>query len=193
MASQELLPTRAPPEKTEWLLPDTNRTWPHPGWTPDRMALVATAAANASDPATNQTYASAFVLVTGLVALVLGILAVMIFDLDAKGVRIASAVPTGLPTPGLPDISLSDLPCLITGAVSIVFLAEGESLGAARASAAKNRHEIAADQELIARDAANLSAGLFQGFTVDATASHLSPPSTKPAPARSFPPIVTPS
>lgn len=107
----------------------------------------------------------------GLVALVLGILAVTIFNLDQYGVSIVGAIPTGLPAPGLPDISLSDLPYLITGAVGIVFLAVGESLGGARAFAARYRYEIDPDQELIALGAANLSAGLFQGFAVDASLS----------------------
>jgi sulfate permease, SulP family len=107
----------------------------------------------------------------GLVALVLGILAVTIFDLDQQGVSIVGAIPTGLPMPGLPSISLTDLPYLITSAVGIVFLAVGESLGSARAFAARYRYEINPDQELIALGAANLSAGLFQGFTVDASLS----------------------
>ena len=107
----------------------------------------------------------------GLVALVVGILAVTIFDLDQQGVSIVGAIPTGLPTPGLPGISLTDIPYLITGAVGIVFLAVGESLGSARAFAVKYRYEINPDQELIALGAANLSAGLFQGFTVDASLS----------------------
>ena len=107
----------------------------------------------------------------GLVALVLGILAVTIFDLDQQGVSIVGVIPTGLPMPGLPKISLTDLPYLITGAVGIVFLAVGESLGSARAFAARYRYEINPDQELIALGAANLGAGLFQGFTVDASLS----------------------
>jgi SulP family sulfate permease len=108
---------------------------------------------------------------SGLVALVLGILAVSIFNLDQYGVSIVGAIPTGLPTPGLPQISLGDLSYLITGALGIVFLAVGESLGSARAFAAKHRYEINPDQELIALGAANLSAGLFRGFTVDASLS----------------------
>jgi len=107
----------------------------------------------------------------GLVVLVLGILAVAIFDLDQRGVSIVGAIPTGLPAPGLPHISLTDLPYLITGAVGIVFLAVGESLGSARAFAARYRYEIDPDQELIALGVANLNAGLFQGFTVDASLS----------------------
>jgi len=107
----------------------------------------------------------------GLVVLVVGILAVTLFNLDEKGVSIVGAIPTGLPKPGLPQFSVTDLPYLITGAVGIVFLAVGESLGSARAFAAKYRYEIDPDQELIALGAANISAGLFQGFTVDASLS----------------------
>jgi SulP family sulfate permease len=44
-------------------------------------------------------------------------------------------------------------------------------LGAARSFAAKHRYEVNPDQELIALGAANISAGLFQGFTVDASLS----------------------
>ena len=108
---------------------------------------------------------------SGLVALVLGILAVSIFNLDEYGVSIVGAIPTGLPAPGLPQVSLGDLPYLITGAIGIVFLAVGESLGSARSFAAKHRYEINPDQELIALGTANISAGLFQGFTVDASLS----------------------
>ena len=101
----------------------------------------------------------------------LGILAVSIFNLDAYGVSIVGDIPTGLPTPGLPQISITDLAYLVAGAVGIVFLAVGESLGSARSFAAKHRYEINPDQELIALGAANISAGLFQGFTVDASLS----------------------
>jgi high affinity sulfate transporter 1 len=108
---------------------------------------------------------------SGLVALVLGILAVSIFNLDEYGVSIVGEIPTGLPAPGLPQVALADLPYLIAGALGIVFLAVGESLGGARSFAAKHRYEINPDQELIALGAANINAGLFQGFTVDASLS----------------------
>jgi MFS superfamily sulfate permease-like transporter len=63
------------------------------------------------------------------------------------------------------------LALLVASAGGIVFLAVGESVGTARAFAAKHHYEIEPNQELIALGAANLSAGLFQGFTVDASLS----------------------
>jgi high affinity sulfate transporter 1 len=106
-----------------------------------------------------------------LVALVLGILAVEAFDLAAQGVSVVGEIQTGIPIPGLPNISILDLPFLAAGAAGIVFLAVGESLGAGRAFAARHKYEIDADQELLALGAANLSTGLFGGFTVDASLS----------------------
>jgi SulP family sulfate permease len=106
-----------------------------------------------------------------LVALVLGILAVVAFDLTVHGVSVVGEIETGIPLPGIPPISILDIPFLAAGAAGIVFLAVGESLGAARAFAARHRYEIDADQELVALGAANLSTGLFGGFTVDASLS----------------------
>jgi SulP family sulfate permease len=106
-----------------------------------------------------------------LIALVLGIAAVAAFDLTEHGVAIVGPIATVMPKPGIPAISLFDIPFLAAGAAGIVFLAVGESLGAARAFAIRHRYEIDADQELIGLGAANLSSGLFGGFTVDASLS----------------------
>jgi len=73
--------------------------------------------------------------------------------------------------PGLPSISLADIPYLITAQSASSSWPWVKSLGSARAFAAKYRYEINPDQELIALGAANFSAGLFQGFTVDASLS----------------------
>jgi SulP family sulfate permease len=106
-----------------------------------------------------------------LIALILGIVAVSAFDLTVHGVSVVGTVATGLPHVGLPEVSLLDLPYLAIGAAGIVFLAVGESVGAARSFAARHRYEIDADQELIGLGAANLSAGFFGGFIVDASLS----------------------
>ena len=106
-----------------------------------------------------------------LVAVVLGILAVSVFDLELHGVDVVGFVPTGVPTPSLPDVGLLDLPFLAAGASGIVFLAVAESVGAARSIAARERYEIDADQELIGLGAANVSSSVFGGFAVDVSFS----------------------
>ncbi len=106
-----------------------------------------------------------------LVALVAGILAVSIFDLEQYGVSIVGTIPAGFPAPGLPHVGITTIPFLLAGAIGIVFIAIGESLGIAREYAARHHYEINPDQELIALGSANFSSGLFQGATVDATLS----------------------
>ena len=106
-----------------------------------------------------------------LVALVVGIVAVSVFDLKDHGVSVVGLVPTGIALPGLPNVPLSAIPFLVLGAAGIVFLAVGESIGAGRSYATRYHYEIDPDQELIGLGAANLLSGLFGGFTVDASLS----------------------
>jgi SulP family sulfate permease len=106
-----------------------------------------------------------------LVALVLGIVAVPVLGLEDYGVAVVGEIATGLPLPSLPRIPLSDVPFLIVGAAGIVFLAVGESIGTARAYAAKHGDRIDVDQELLALGASNLASGMFGGFVADASVS----------------------
>ena len=106
-----------------------------------------------------------------LIVLILGIAASTVFDLQAYGVTVVGSLPTGLPGVSLPSIGLTDLPFLAAGAAGIVFLAVGESLGAARAFATRHGYEIDPDQELVALGGANIASGLFGGFTTDASLS----------------------
>jgi len=106
-----------------------------------------------------------------LVALIVGIAASSALDLAAHGVATVGAVSTGLPGISLPAVGLSDLTFLAAGAAGIVFLAVGESLGAGRSFAMRHGYELDPDQELIGLGAANISAGLLGGFSVDASLS----------------------
>jgi sulfate permease, SulP family len=106
-----------------------------------------------------------------LAALILGIAAVVAFDLAGRGVAVVGEVATLMPSIGLPDVGIGDLAYLLTGAVGIVFLAVGESLGSARSFAARHHYEIDSDQELVALGASNTASGLFGGFIVDASLS----------------------
>jgi SulP family sulfate permease len=108
-----------------------------------------------------------------LVALILGIVVTSYFDLNALyGVSIVGNIPSGMPAPVFPFVSLEMIPVLIAGAAGIVFLAVGETLGTARTFAAKYHYEVDADQELLAMGAANISSGMFQGITIDMSLSN---------------------
>jgi high affinity sulfate transporter 1 len=107
-----------------------------------------------------------------LVALILGILVTSYFDLNTlHGVSVVGDIPTGMPSPKFPFVSLEMIPVLIAGAAGIVFLAVGETLGTGRAFAAKYHYDVDADQELLAMGAANISSGFFQGITIDMSLS----------------------
>ena len=107
-----------------------------------------------------------------LVALMLGTALSALLQLNALyGVSVVGVIPTGMASFAIPIINLSAIPVLVVGAVGIVFLAVGETLGTGRAFAAKYHYEVDADQELLAMGAANVSSGLFQGITIDMSLS----------------------
>jgi SulP family sulfate permease len=94
-----------------------------------------------------------------------------VLNLESYGVGVVGEVATGVPLPSLPFVPLGTIPYLVLGGAGLMFLAVGESIGSARTFAARHRYEIDPDQELLALGAANLSAGMFGGFTSDASLS----------------------
>ena len=106
-----------------------------------------------------------------LVAVVLGIAVVAIFNLDEVGVTIVGEVPTGLPPIGLPDITVDQLGTVIAGAIGIVLVGFSETLAAGRLYATKYHYDVSTDQEMIAEGAANAFSGLISGFGVNGSLS----------------------
>ncbi len=92
-------------------------------------------------------------------------------DFSAHGIAVISDVPRGLPTPTIPDIGLGEVSALSGGALALALVALAESIGAARSLAAQRGYEIDPNQELVALGAANVGAGLLQGFPADASLS----------------------
>jgi SulP family sulfate permease len=106
-----------------------------------------------------------------LAVFVLALLAAVAFDLEALGVQTIGNLPSGLPHVAFPVVSRADLRDLFPGAVGIALLTFPEGILLARAFAAKNRYEVRPERELLALAAANLAAGIFQGFPVGASQS----------------------
>jgi sulfate permease, SulP family len=106
-----------------------------------------------------------------LVVLVAGIAVSVVFDLSARGVEVVGEIPAGLAGPRLPDVGLEDLLLLIPGAIGIALINFAEAIGPARDFASRHRYDIDADQELVALGAANVGAGLFQGFSIGSSLS----------------------
>jgi high affinity sulfate transporter 1 len=106
-----------------------------------------------------------------LITVIVSIALVSILDLEAEGVAVVGDIPTGLPTPDLPRVGLGDLWQLLPGAGGIAIVAFAESNATASSLAAKHKEKVDPNQDLIAIGSANLGAGLFQGFAVDASLS----------------------
>ena len=106
-----------------------------------------------------------------LVTLLFGIAVSVLFNLEALGVHVVGAIPAGLTTPRIPPLALSQWLILVPGALGIVLVAFAEAIGPAREFAASHDHAIDEDQEMIGLGAANLGAGLFQGFSIGSSLS----------------------
>ncbi|MGW1323428.1 SulP family inorganic anion transporter [Streptomyces antibioticus] len=106
-----------------------------------------------------------------LVMVVLAIAATAAFDLGGRGVHLVGQLPEGFPPFTLPDVRLSDLAPLSVGALGIALVSLADTISNASAFAARTGQEVRGNQEMAGVGAANLAAGLFQGFPVSASGS----------------------
>ena len=107
-----------------------------------------------------------------LVAVIAGIVAVDLFDLEAKGVAIVGPIDGGLPSLGLPaGLGITDYLAAAGPAAGIMLVGFAEGLGAARSYAAREHEEIVPNRELIGLGAANVGAGLVTGMVVNGSLS----------------------
>jgi sulfate permease, SulP family len=106
-----------------------------------------------------------------LVAVLLGIAAVAVLDLDAHGVAIVGQIDSGLPALGPPDVAASDYLKLAAAAAGVMLVGFAEGLGAAKTYAARHHYEVDANRELLGLGAANLGSGLSSGMVVNGSLS----------------------
>jgi SulP family sulfate permease len=104
-----------------------------------------------------------------IVVIALGISVAL--GIEVYGVKVIGHVPSGLPLPRLPPVTMGDLRELLPGALGVALLTFPDSVLLARAFAVKNRYEIRPTQELRALAASNFASGLFQGFSVGGSQS----------------------
>ncbi len=106
-----------------------------------------------------------------LVAVVVSILAVNVFNLTAHGVQVIGALPQGFPGPSIPLVDPSALPLLLAASVGISLVAIGDTVATSTSFAARRGYEVESNQELAGIGGANLLAALFQGFPVSTSGS----------------------
>ena len=101
-----------------------------------------------------------------LLVVILAIIAMSISGLPEQGVKVVGEIPQGLPVFGLPQWTLNDVNNLLPLALACLLLSYIEGISTARSFAIKHSYAISAEQELLAIGAANLVAGLGQGYPV---------------------------
>jgi high affinity sulfate transporter 1 len=106
-----------------------------------------------------------------LAAVVLAIGASVLFDLEQHGVKLVGTLPQGFPPLTLPRVEVSDVALLIGGALGIAVVALADTIATASAFAERTGQEFDGSQEMIGIGAANIAAGLFQGFPVSTSGS----------------------
>jgi high affinity sulfate transporter 1 len=106
-----------------------------------------------------------------LIMVLLAIAATSVFSLADHGVSLVGVLPKGFPPLTIPNVRLADLGPLFAGALGIALVSLADTISTASAFAARTGQEVRGNGEMIGIGAANLAAGLFQGFPVSTSGS----------------------
>ena len=106
-----------------------------------------------------------------VIAALLSIAAVALFDLVDRGVSIVGDIPAGLPPFTLPEFSLDDIPTLLGGAFAVALVSFADTGALSTATALKSGVRVDPNSEIKALGAANILSGVFQGFPTSASSS----------------------
>src|SRR5262252_1955010 len=106
-----------------------------------------------------------------LIMVVLAIAATTVFSLAEHGVSLVGVLPKGFPPLTIPHVRVADLAPLFGGALGIALVSLTDTISTSSAFAARTGQEVNGNGEMVGIGAANLAAGLFQGFPVSTSGS----------------------
>src|ERR1041385_1828519 len=107
-----------------------------------------------------------------LLAVIAATIVVGVMNLDVTaGVKVLGPLPQGLPSLALPIIDFAHLDDVIIGGCAVAMVAFADTSVLSRTYAARMRTPVDPNQEMIGLGAANLAAGLFQGFPISSSSS----------------------
>ena len=111
--------------------------------------------------------------VPALLVAVLGATAVVaLFDLDAWAqVAVLGSLPQGLPVFAIPWLTAADIEPVLIGGLAVALVSFADTSVLSRTYAARTRTRVDSNQEMVGLGAANLAAGLFQGFPISSSSS----------------------
>lgn len=109
-------------------------------------------------------------------AILIAVLAAMLIadwlDLATRfGVKVLGPVPQGLPGLALPWLGSADIVPILGGGFVVAVVAFADTSVLSRTFASLTGKRVDANQEMIGLGAANLAAGLFQGFPISSSSS----------------------
>jgi high affinity sulfate transporter 1 len=102
-----------------------------------------------------------------LLAVVGSIVASSALDLSSHGVTVLGTVPSGLPSLGVPDVALDDIPPLVGIAFALFIVILAQSAATSRAYATRYADRFSENTDLVGLSVANVSAGLSGTFVVN--------------------------
>ena len=91
--------------------------------------------------------------------------------LELAPLSVVGTLPQGLPAFRLPIVSLNDCREMLGGSIAIALVAFADTSVLSRVYSQRIGHTVDANKELVSLGIANLTTGLFQGFSVSASAS----------------------
>ena len=108
-----------------------------------------------------------------LIAVILGILATLAFDLGDRGVQLIAEVPSGLPAVVFPDFDYiaDNFATIIAGAVGLLLIGFSVTTAAVRDYATKHNYRVDINEELLAQGVSNVSSAFVQGVFVNGSLS----------------------
>ncbi len=89
----------------------------------------------------------------------------------AAGIVVVGPLPQGLPNFQIPAVSLAEFRDLLAAAVAIALVSFADMSTLSRIFAYRTGSTVNSNQEIIALGAANIAAGIFQGFPVSSSTS----------------------
>ena len=107
-----------------------------------------------------------------LLALIGATAVVYFFDLEERAnISVLGSLPGGLPTFAIPWIPFADLIPVAIGGFAVAMVSFADTSVLSRTYAARTGTRVDSSQEMVGLGAANLAAGLFQGFPVSSSSS----------------------
>jgi high affinity sulfate transporter 1 len=113
-----------------------------------------------------------------LLGVTLATVTAVVLGLGTDGLALVGAVPQGLPSFGLPTVSMRDVVELLPIAAGIALVGYSDNVLTGRAIGGRMGYRIDPNQELAALGVTNLCAGFSQGFPISSSASRTAVPAS---------------